>query len=90
MTRTKEIGYDLINVIWRNIDDFEKLWNRTDVETKDKIVNGVGELAVKLANSIDTSVKEVLHIQNVRKCCNAMCDNDAIGESVYCEFHGSL
>lgn len=52
MKRTKEIGYELLRVV--DMDGFMELWNRTDTETKDKIVNGIGELAVKLVSSADT------------------------------------
>jgi hypothetical protein len=67
MKRTKEIGYDLVDVVWRNINHFDRLWNATDVETKDKIVNGIGELAVTLASGVDTEIKTALALQNVSK-----------------------
>jgi hypothetical protein len=51
MTRTKEIGYDLVNVLWRDLDGFQSLWNSADTETKDKIVNSIGELAEELVNT---------------------------------------
>jgi len=63
MKKTKEIGYELLRVV--DMDGFMELWNRTDTETKDKIVNGIGELAVKLVSGVDTSDEPALPIQNV-------------------------
>lgn len=65
MKKTKAIGYDLCNVTWNNIDEFPRLWNKTDVETKDKIVNGTGELAVKLVSEAATKNEIVLPIFGV-------------------------
>jgi len=53
MKKTKEIGYELLRVV--DMDGFMELWNRTDTKTKDKIVNGIGELAVKLVNGAEQS-----------------------------------
>ncbi|HSH24677.1 MAG TPA: hypothetical protein VLA13_03980 [Massilibacterium sp.] len=53
MKKTKEIGYELLRVV--DMDGFMELWNRTDTKTKDKIVNGIGELAVKLVNEAEQS-----------------------------------
>lgn len=33
---------------------------------------------------------KLLTISDVIKCCNAMCDKDAIDGGVYCDFHRSL
>ena len=32
----------------------------------------------------------ILPIQNVSKCCNVDCNDETDGDSVYCEFHGSM
>ena len=48
MTKEKEIGYKVGDVYFHNLPRFEKLWNSTDVATKDKIVNMVGELVKNL------------------------------------------
>lgn len=63
MKRTKEIGYELLRVV--DMDGFMELWNRTDTEMKDKIVNGIGELAVRLVSSADTRTEPALPIQSV-------------------------
>lgn len=60
---TKEIGYELLRVV--DIDGFMELWNRTDTETKDKIVNGIGELAVRLVSGADTRTEPAPPIQSV-------------------------
>lgn len=57
MKRTKEIGYELLRVV--DMDGFMEIWNRTDTETKDKIVNAIGELAVKLVSGADTSERQL-------------------------------
>lgn len=63
MKRTKEIGYELLRIV--DMDGFMELWNRTDTETKDKIVNGIGELAVKLVNGDSTSQDQALNLADV-------------------------
>ena len=55
MTKEKEAGYDLINLI--KIDGFKELWDKTDCETKDRIVNSVGNLAFHIVNIEDTNEK---------------------------------
>jgi len=47
MTREKELGYELGNIIWNNLDGYQELWRIADFDTKEKIVNGLGELAFK-------------------------------------------
>ena len=47
------------------MDGFMELWNRTDTETKDKIVNRIGELAVRLVSGADTRTEPALPIHNV-------------------------
>lgn len=62
MKKTKEIGYELGNVYWHNLEGFEQLWNKADTETKDKIVNGIGELAVKLVSEAATENEIALNL----------------------------
>lgn len=48
MKRHKKIGYKLGDIYWHNIDGFEKLWNDTDFDVKEKCVNDIGLLALNL------------------------------------------
>lgn len=48
MRKEKAIGYDLINVLWHNMPGFQEFWNKSEVEVKDGVVNGIGDLAYKL------------------------------------------
>lgn len=48
MTKEKELGYELTNIMWRNLDGFQEIWNKSSTEVKDKIVNETGELSYKL------------------------------------------
>jgi len=45
MRKEKELGYELLNIVYNNIEEFQELWNKTDFDTKEKIVNGIGDLA---------------------------------------------
>lgn len=65
MKKTKEIGYELTSIMWRNIDEIPNIWNKTDIPTKDKIVNETGELAVKLVSEAITKNEIVLPIFGV-------------------------
>ena len=49
MTKQKEIGYEVGNVAWHNLDGYQELWNKADFETKEKIVNEQGRLAIELS-----------------------------------------
>ena len=49
MTKQKEIGYEVGNVAWHNLDGYKELWNKADFDTKEHIVNEQGRLAIKLA-----------------------------------------
>lgn len=57
MTKQKEIGYEVGNVAWHNLDGYQELWNKADFETKEKIVNEQGRLAIEL--SIDAIIDKV-------------------------------
>lgn len=48
MTRQKELGYELGNVLWHNLEGYKELWNKAEFDTKEKIINELGELAIKL------------------------------------------
>lgn len=49
MTKQKEIGYEIGNVAWHNLEGYEELWRKADFDTKEHIVNEQGRLAIKLA-----------------------------------------
>jgi hypothetical protein len=49
MTKQKEIGYEVGNVAWHNLDGYQELWNKADFEIKEKIVNEQGRLAIELS-----------------------------------------
>lgn len=63
MERSKEIGYDLIDVVWRKLPDFEKLWNATNTDIKDDIVNSIGKLSQQIAKD-DTETEVDKKIRN--------------------------
>ena len=69
MERHKEIGYDLCDIYWHNIDGFKNLWNNTDIKTKDKCVNGIGKLALKLCKKEyeENDYKETLNLLKKRE-----------------------
>jgi len=52
MTEQKEIGYEVGNVMWRNLPGHEKLWRKTDFNTKEYIVNKQGEIAINLSTPV--------------------------------------
>lgn len=82
MEKIKEIGYKLTSIMWRNIDELPKLWNKTKIPTKDKIVNETGELAVKLVIDAITKSEIALPIHNISNSNllevfeNAVCDRN--------------
>ena len=49
MKQEKEIGYEITNVAYHNLEGFAELWNRTEADTKDLVVEENGRLAIKLA-----------------------------------------
>lgn len=49
MTKQKKIGYEVGNIAWHNLDGYQELWNKADFETKEKIVNEQGRLAIELS-----------------------------------------
>ncbi len=56
MTKEKEVGYKLGDVIWHNLEGFEDLWNKASFDVKEKITNELGKLAFELTkknNAID-------------------------------------
>jgi len=55
MTKQKEIGYEICNVAWHNLDGYKELWNKADFDTKELIVNEQGRLAIKLATPLFSS-----------------------------------
>ena len=48
-TKPKKIGYEIGNISWHNLDGYQELWNKADFETKEKIVNEQGRLAIELS-----------------------------------------
>ena len=48
MKKSKEIGYEVNNVAFRELDGYQKLWNIADFETKEKIIKASGEIAINL------------------------------------------
>lgn len=52
MTQEKEIGYEITNVAYHNLEGFAELWKRTEVDTKDLIVEENGRVAIELAMPI--------------------------------------
>ena len=48
MTKEKELGYKLGDVIWHNLEGYQELWNKADFDTKEKIINELGRLAIEL------------------------------------------
>lgn len=51
MEKHKEIGYELGNVYWHNLDGFKEIWDNNDTETKDNCVNTIGKLALELCKN---------------------------------------
>jgi len=60
MTKEKEIGYEIGNVVWHNLEGYQELWNKADFDTKEKIVNTQGELAIKLVLPLINDTRELL------------------------------
>ena len=54
MTKEKEVGYKLGDVIWHNLDGFEELWNKASFNVKEKIINELGRLAFELTKKSNT------------------------------------
>jgi len=81
MTRTKEIGYDLISPMWHQLSHIQQLWSNETVETKDKIVNETGKLAegLVLDHFISFVKKDKLDnkidISELQKVINIFLDN---------------
>lgn len=49
MTEEQEIGYEITNVAYHNLEGFAELWNKTEADTKDLVVEENGRVAIKLA-----------------------------------------
>jgi len=60
MTKQKEIGYEIGNIVWHNLEGYQELWNKADFDTKEKIVNEQGKLAIKLVLSLVNNNRELL------------------------------
>jgi len=48
MIKEKELGYKLSDVIWHNLEGYQEIWNKADFDTKEKIINELGRLAIEL------------------------------------------
>ena len=56
MTKEKEVGYKLGDVMWHNLEGYQELWNKASFDVKEKIINEIGRLAFELTkknNAID-------------------------------------
>lgn len=82
MKRIKEIGYDLIDVIWRNIENFDKVWNMSETQTKDKVVEDVGELAAKLSEQYIKSSGES-HVSTVEVSRELLSKTSVTDDTIY-------
>lgn len=60
MTKQKEIGYEIGNIAWHNLEGYEELWRKADFDTKEHIVNEQGRLAIKLAIPLVSNQRELL------------------------------
>lgn len=60
MTKQKEIGYEIGNVTWHNLEGYEELWRKADFDTKEHIVNEQGRLAIQLAIPLVSNQRELL------------------------------
>ena len=73
--------------------DTEEKFKGSPLHNKESIIELMDKLNPEgMTNIVEYITEQVklFSIPVVRKCCNAMCDDDAVGDSVYCEFHGSL
>jgi hypothetical protein len=43
----KDDGYELVNVIWDRVPEFQSLWSRLDFDTKEDIVYTMAEVVEK-------------------------------------------
>ncbi|MCG8734783.1 hypothetical protein [Tenacibaculum finnmarkense] len=83
MTRQKELGYKLGDVIWHNLDGYKELWDKADFDTKEKIINELGKLAIELTIPVVSKSVVCSHesyaytLNNDAKICD---DCDAIFE----------
>ena len=70
MTKEKELGYKLGDVIWHNLEGYQELWNKADFDTKEKIINELGRLAIELNIPIvvgqSKQLKMLEHIRHVK------------------------
>jgi len=57
MTKEKELGYKLGDVIWHNLEGYQELWNKADFDTKEKIINELGRLAIELTIPVVVQAK---------------------------------
>ena len=71
--KQKEIGYEVGSVAWHNLDGYQELWNKADFETKEKIVNEQGKLAIELVTPLVSNQRELLI-----KFCNALFEQEGI------------
>ena len=67
MKKSNEIGHELCMMIWDSINEFPELWDKTDDETKKKLVNRTGEIAVKLVSEAYVNNEIALPVNVVRK-----------------------
>ena len=44
----KDDGYELVNVIWDRVPEFQSLWSRLDFDTKEDIIYTMAEEVEKL------------------------------------------
>ncbi len=47
MRMDKDDGYELVNVIWHKVPEFQDLWNQLDFDTKEDIIYTMAEEVYK-------------------------------------------
>lgn len=58
MRKEKALAYDLTNILWHNMPGYKELWNKTDCDTKDKLLEDLGDLAYKLLTTDEPCEKD--------------------------------
>lgn len=47
MTKEKQRAYDILDIMWTDLDGFKEIWNKADFNTKENIVNSIGKIGNK-------------------------------------------
>ena len=81
--------------ILENLENQIMLLYHTTKLSDDTLADVMGKIDnerynINQANGVVTGDELELPIQIVSKCCNAMCNEDVVEGSVYCEFHKDL